>query len=628
MSDIGLTNGKAIRVDYSGSASLNMGNWYGGTAKPLTFAVTGGVKTTQIASPNAILGEDGRVQAYKFCFDPAVNGISNDCITDWTQAGGGGAGTYVLKAGDTMTGQLIAQKGVDVSTNFRYSQAGSVFQSGAFMSPLNNSFLETKDQTNGRNIKLLTAAVSGNVGTNALQIRMNNTVNPQANAIYVDSQYNGNVDRSLVINPNTGLNNSETVIGFAQNTPGTTNQRGSGAMGECDSLNAGGNCYALDLTANGSYGESTGIKVYHTSGTSAIIGSGTYAINGQSTNGYGGFFSSTNWNGIRSQGKYNGAELYGGANPGDAGVVASGYYGVQGNGGPFGGSFTGYTYGVVGNGNSMGIYGSGLTAGVYGYNVNTGSYGYLGYSGYGVYGSGQTYLEASTDPVMILNHTGSGNPAIHFRQDGATKAYIWTNGSTGDLNVGNPGKNPALTVNYGGGVLIPNYTKLVSPNGAYNFQLDTNNSGDMEIFPPSGSGNRIWIKGSTGDLNLVGGNAYKPSGGSWGVYSDARLKDIHGTFDRGLSDLMKINTVNFSYKKDNPIGFSTENHVGVIAQNVQQAIPEAVTMESNGYLSVNNDPIIWTMLNSIKELKAQNDSLKSQLDDLNARVSALEAKVK
>jgi len=61
-------------------------------------------------------------------------------------------------------------------------------------------------------------------------------------------------------------------------------------------------------------------------------------------------------------------------------------------------------------------------------------------------------------------------------------------------------------------------------------------------------------------------------------------------------------------------------HIGFSAQDVQEVIPEAVEEDENGYLLiVDNDPILWTMLNAIKELKAQNDELRS-------RVEALEAK--
>ena len=54
----------------------------------------------------------------------------------------------------------------------------------------------------------------------------------------------------------------------------------------------------------------------------------------------------------------------------------------------------------------------------------------------------------------------------------------------------------------------------------------------------------------------------------------------------------------------------------------------------DAYLSVNNDPIIWTMLNAIKELKAENDALKqshdktsTQLSQTNAELESLRAKV-
>jgi len=46
---------------------------------------------------------------------------------------------------------------------------------------------------------------------------------------------------------------------------------------------------------------------------------------------------------------------------------------------------------------------------------------------------------------------------------------------------------------------------------------------------------------------------------------------------------------------------------------VQRAIPEAVTENSKGYLLVNNDPIIWAMLNAIKEQQKEIRDLKSEL---------------
>jgi hypothetical protein len=56
--------------------------------------------------------------------------------------------------------------------------------------------------------------------------------------------------------------------------------------------------------------------------------------------------------------------------------------------------------------------------------------------------------------------------------------------------------------------------------------------------------------------------------------------------------------------------------VGFAAQEVQKVIPEAVQENSNGYLTVNNDPIILAMFNAIKELKAENDQLRRRVETL------------
>ncbi len=69
---------------------------------------------------------------------------------------------------------------------------------------------------------------------------------------------------------------------------------------------------------------------------------------------------------------------------------------------------------------------------------------------------------------------------------------------------------------------------------------------------------------------------------------------------------MQINPVLYRYENDNAMGISDhQDHVGFVAQEVQRAIPEAVSENSKGYLLVNNDPIIWAMLNAIKEQQRQ-----------------------
>jgi len=121
-----------------------------------------------------------------------------------------------------------------------------------------------------------------------------------------------------------------------------------------------------------------------------------------------------------------------------------------------------------------------------------------------------------------------------------------------------------------------------------------------------------------------------------GTFSDGRLKNLNGSFKTGLSQVLKINPVRYRYKADNALGLhDTDEHIGVVAQEVQKVIPEAVTENSKGYLMVNNDPIIWTMLNAIKEQQGlihkqqvQVQLQQAKIDRLSRQVRAVQAVLK
>jgi hypothetical protein len=148
-----------------------------------------------------------------------------------------------------------------------------------------------------------------------------------------------------------------------------------------------------------------------------------------------------------------------------------------------------------------------------------------------------------------------------------------------------------------------------SANLATNFQF---------LINPNGGNVGIGTTAPTDTLS-VNGTASKPGGGTWAVFSDERLKNIKGNFTSGLSAVMKLQPLRYEYKPDNAMGIkSTGEHIGFGAQAVQQVIPEAVTTNANGYLMVNNDPIIWTMLNAIKEQQKEIVELKKQIRQLRA----------
>jgi hypothetical protein len=134
-------------------------------------------------------------------------------------------------------------------------------------------------------------------------------------------------------------------------------------------------------------------------------------------------------------------------------------------------------------------------------------------------------------------------------------------------------------------------------------------------------GGQVGIGTTTPDQKLsVSGDASKSAGGgSWQFFSDERLKNIKGQFNSGLKAVLQLQPIRYSYKPDNALGLqSVTEQVGFGAQALQKVIPEAVTRNSNGYLMVNNDPILWTMLNAIKEQQKEIAELKGQVQKLRA----------
>lgn len=138
------------------------------------------------------------------------------------------------------------------------------------------------------------------------------------------------------------------------------------------------------------------------------------------------------------------------------------------------------------------------------------------------------------------------------------------------------------------------------------------------VFVDVGSVGRVGIGTSAPDQMLsVNGGASKVGGGSWSVFSDERLKKIKGNFTSGLKAVMQLQPVRFEYLPKNALGLNGNGeYVGFGAQSLQRVIPEAVSESTSGYLVVNNDPIIWTMLNAIKEQQQEILKLKKEIRQL------------
>jgi hypothetical protein len=150
---------------------------------------------------------------------------------------------------------------------------------------------------------------------------------------------------------------------------------------------------------------------------------------------------------------------------------------------------------------------------------------------------------------------------------------------------------------------VVNLGTAVTAGGHLFFNTRAAGGGLAERMRITSAGN-VGIGTAVPDQKLsVSGDASKSAGGgSWQVFSDERLKNIKGRFNSGLKAVMQLQPIRYSYKPDNALGLQSEKEqIGFGAQALQKVVPEAVTRNANGFLTVNNDPILWTMLNAIKE---------------------------
>lgn len=92
--------------------------------------------------------------------------------------------------------------------------------------------------------------------------------------------------------------------------------------------------------------------------------------------------------------------------------------------------------------------------------------------------------------------------------------------------------------------------------------------------------------------------------------SDRRLKTGITDLSGGLAKLDALHPASFRYIKDGDKG---QQHIGLIAQDVQQVYPQAVHTDGAGMLSVDYAVLIAPTIQAVKELKAENDDLRARL---------------
>ena len=210
-----------------------------------------------------------------------------------------------------------------------------------------------------------------------------------------------------------------------------------------------------------------------------------------------------------------------------------------------------------------------------------------------------------------------------------------------DLDVGNDlGVDGTVTINNSGDNAV-----LLDLNTERNWQFQQRNTGSstgLELRSIGGGGNKDFRIRTDGQVEIVRSNAglaldvfalsgtataRKDSSAFWDTSSDERLKNILGKYEAGLDEIMRLDPIRYRYKKDNPRLRDQGEQIGLSAQKVRDVIPEAVKTDPDGYLLLSPDPILWAMLNAIKEQQEIIERQRLELADRKAEMDAVQSRL-
>lgn len=94
--------------------------------------------------------------------------------------------------------------------------------------------------------------------------------------------------------------------------------------------------------------------------------------------------------------------------------------------------------------------------------------------------------------------------------------------------------------------------------------------------------------------------------------SDARLKENLVPLDASLEKISQLTGFEFSFAD---IG-TEDRKIGLMAQDVERLFPEAVSQNSEGYLSVDYSALLAPLIEAVKQLNDENENLRIDLEEL------------
>lgn len=214
-------------------------------------------------------------------------------------------------------------------------------------------------------------------------------------------------------------------------------------------------------------------------------------------------------------------------------------------------------------------------------------------------------VKFQTNNTERMRIDSSGNVGIGTSSP-SSKLHV-----SGDIQTNNislEGGKHHITANDGGGnfnIRVANdFTSGCTEAGYVSHWVYTQGSGQW-LFKTSTTSLAVGASPTFQNNLILDRNGNLTALGNVTAYSDIRLKDNIEKIDDALS---KVNLLG-GYTFDRT-DVDTPRQTGVIAQEVQAVLPEAVTETDEGTLTVAHGNMMGLMIEAIKELKAEIDELK------------------
>lgn len=197
-------------------------------------------------------------------------------------------------------------------------------------------------------------------------------------------------------------------------------------------------------------------------------------------------------------------------------------------------------------------------------------------------GVGQIYLNGGTSNLIEYNPNGIAAPTTGTRSTG-TKIVLWP-------QMYDPGNT--------------DYAIGISSLSLWHSVPSSSYAGTPTAFR--------WYAGTINIATLTGTGTFSTIGDVIAFStSDKNLKDNLTLISNPIEKIQKIGGYEFDWNDKQDV---YEGHdVGVIAQEIEEVLPELVQTRDNGYKAVKYDKIVALLIEAIKDQQKQIDELKSKI---------------